>query len=252
MSTATKIEWCDATFNPWIGCTKVSPGCAHCYAATLDSQRYSKNLGGGTKVAPVSHWGPGAPRHLTSTWRDPIKWNRQAAPDFAGPHPWFSGPRPRIFCASLADWLDSEVPLAWLSDLLALIRGTPHLDWLLLTKRPQNWRSRLQELASTQADIGSQIASEWLSGRPLPNIWVGTTTEDQARADERIPLLLQIPARVRFLSCEPMLGPVDLSSVLRPPFRHVPLSHPHPRSRRPPHRPRPPHRRILTSNTLPG
>jgi protein gp37 len=192
MGTNSKIEWCDHTFNPWEGCSKVSPGCAHCYAETRNAR-----FGGGT--AP--NWGPGAPRRRTSAqnWKQPLKWNREAAP----------GTRPRVFCASLADWLDDEVPALWLSDLLNLIRVCRNLDWLLLTKRPQNCGPRLEAVAK-EGGIGAQIASEWLAGRPMGNIWVGTTVEDQKRADERILMLVDIPARRRFLSCEPLLGPVDL------------------------------------------
>lgn len=132
----TNIEWCDHTFNPWIGCTKVSPGCAHCYAETRD-----KRFTGGI------HWGRGAPRNRTSpsNWNEPIKWNNGAAKLAANCSQAFEYPsrRPRVFCASLADWLDDEVPIKWLADLLDLIRDTPNLDWLLLTKRPQNWEKRM-------------------------------------------------------------------------------------------------------------
>lgn len=220
MSANSKIEWCDHTFNPWIGCTKVSPGCAHCYAEARD-QRFAGGV----------HWGKGAPRKLTTdaNWRLPVKWNRDAAGDVenfqigvlagaAMPVPR----RPRVFCASLADWLDDEVPAEWLYDLLALIHKTPNLDWLLLTKRPENWESRLRAAAAQctidPLDIVDRIHS-WLAARHewsrIPaNVWIGTTVEDQARAEERIPALLTIPARVRFLSCEPLLGPVDIPKVL--------------------------------------
>jgi protein gp37 len=193
MGENTKIEWCDFTFNPWIGCAKVSPGCAHCYAAAQDQFR---------KWTPEG-WGAGKPRKRTSEayWKEPVKWNKAAEA---------AGTRPRGFCASLADWLDDEVPIEWLSDLLYLIIKCKHLDWLLLTKRPQLWRKRLQEVAN-HSDVGGMIAQHWLDGYAPPNVWIGTTVEDQVRADERIPLLLAIPARVRFLSCEPLLGAVDFS-----------------------------------------
>lgn len=205
MGQNTNIEWTDHTFNAWTGCTKVSPGCANCYAATLDTMRFSKTLGNGTKEAPVSHWGKGSPRHRTSesNWREPLKWNRKAAG---------AENRPRVFCSSLADWLDEEVPIQWLSDLLYLVVKCSALDWQLLTKRPQYWLTRMTEV-STLGDVGSQIAKEWLAGNAPPNVWLGTTVEDQTRADERVPLLLSIPAKVRFLSVEPMLGPVDLVNL---------------------------------------
>lgn len=203
----TAIEWTDHTFNPWIGCTKISPGCAHCYAETRD-----------IRLHQGKHWGKGAPRHRTSAanWSEPQKWNREARDAQAAHYPP-SVPyvRPRVFCASLADWLDDEVPVQWLSDLLCLaIFKCTHLDWLLLTKRPQHWAERLIEVAKLD-DIGGQIAQQWLAGKVPPNVWVGTTVEDQARADERIPELLSIPAKVRFLSCEPLLGPVHLRKAAK-------------------------------------
>jgi hypothetical protein len=127
VSANSKIEWTDHTFNPWIGCTKVSPGCAHCYAETEDKRR------GWT----AEGWGKGKPRKRTSAayWKQPLKWNRdqlfecdECGKRFLSP---VTGPvccgfipnrvRPRVFCASLADWLDDEVPIEWLADLLALI-----------------------------------------------------------------------------------------------------------------------------------
>lgn len=218
----SKIEWTDHTFNPWIGCTKVSPGCANCYAEARD-QRFA----GG------AHWGKDAPRQRTSeaNWLGPVGWNRNAnicpicSEAYSEPVDCMCNGqmnptrRARVFCASLADWLDDEVPLGWLADLLALIHATPNLDWLLLTKRPENWGHRVHYataylLAAKLAAGGA--ANAWCHGRAPENVWIGTTVEDQARADERIPQLLQIPARVRFLSCEPLLGPVDLRMRVKP------------------------------------
>lgn len=211
----TTIEWCDFTFNSWIGCSKVSPGCANCYAATQDAFR---------KWTPQG-WGRGKPRRRTSiaNWREPVKWDREAGEILAAYNREVQGSfghldemmdeprRPRVFCASLADWLDDEVPIEWLADLLDLIRRTPNLDWLLLTKRPQNWRKRLSDWGDYSPPTETQgLAYDWLQGMPPSNVWIGTTAEDQERADERIPHLLSIPARVRFLSCEPLLGPVNL------------------------------------------
>lgn len=191
------IEWTTHTFNPWIGCTKVSPGCAHCYAETLMDTRYGR-----------VKWGAGNPRVRTSdaNWKQPRRWNREAE---------HATSRPRVFCASLADWLDDDhVPIEWLQDLFALIRATPNLDWLLLTKRPQNWKTRVASaILECRSACGGrcQWLQDWLNGAPPANVWIGTTVEDQVRANERIPALLLIPARVRFLSCEPLLGPVDLA-----------------------------------------
>lgn len=204
----SQIEWCDHTFNPWEGCTKVSPGCANCYA-----EARNKRWAGG------ANWGPGAPRRRTSesNWRQPLKWDREAKRRMETEAPWGEYRRPRVFCASLADWLDDEVPIEWLADLLELIRLTTNLDWLLLTKRPENWRARVCMVGDWMLTHGKiaeygQIINPWVHAMPQApvNVWIGTTVEDQKRADERIPLLLAIPAHVRFLSCEPLLGPVNL------------------------------------------
>ncbi len=207
----TKIEWADHTANFWSGCTKVSPGCANCYAATL-SKRAPKTLG---------KWGTGAPRVQHKAGPEMVrKLEKQQAEivrcaNLAGEHP---PRRPRIFVNSLSDWLDPEVPVEWLAELLATIDAAPHLDFLLLTKRPQLWRKRIKEAFRRLEDFGygardtaDVMLDQWLDGKPPHNVWIGTTVEDQQRADERIPQLLKIPARVRFLSCEPLLGPVDLN-----------------------------------------
>jgi protein gp37 len=173
MGTETAIEWTDHTFNPWIGCTNVSPACDNCYAEKLVT-RYG-----------WAKWGAGEPRKRTSAtnWHKPMQWNRAAAK---------AGTRRRVFCASLADVFDAEVPDRWRLDLMQLIHATPSLDWQLLTKRPQ-------------------VAKKWFDVQAMPsNIWMGTTVEDQKMADLRIPILLSIPAKVRFLSCEPLLEKVRL------------------------------------------
>lgn len=178
MGETTEISWTDHTFNPWIGCTKVSAACDHCYAETL-AKRYG-----------WAEWGPGEQRKRTreANWLKPIAWNKAAARD---------GVRRRVFCASLADIFDAEVSDTWRDELFAyVIMATPHLDWLLLTKRPQ-------------------VALKWFTEHPAPrNVWLGTTVEDQKMADLRIPILLSVPGiSVRFLSCEPLLGPVDLGKL---------------------------------------
>lgn len=178
MGENSKIEWCDHTFNPWIGCQKVSPGCDFCYAETQNNFR--KWNGG--------EWGPHAPRKRTSpgNWKKPLLWALEARA---------TGTRPRVFCASLADVFDNQAPDGARDDLWSLIRATPELDWLLLTKRPEN--------------IAKMLPADWGDG--YPNVWLGTTVEDQANADRRIPILCKVPARLRFLSCEPLLGPVNLT-----------------------------------------
>jgi protein gp37 len=180
MAQNSKIEWTDHTFNPWIGCTNVSPGCDHCYA-----ESWSKRSG-------LVKWGNN-PRRRTSEayWRAPLKW--QAA-DAA--HQAQYGRRQRVFCASLADVFDNKVSPDWRADLFALIAVTPALDWLLLTKRPQN--------------ITKMLPRTWPDGG-MPNVWLGTTAEDQDRFDQRWPVLSRVPAVVRFISYEPAIGPVRLN-----------------------------------------
>lgn len=196
MSENSKIEWTDHTFNPWEGCQKVGPGCDHCYAETRNAR-----FGGGVAI----NWGPGAQRRRTSpaNWRKPLQWNANAEA-FQTEH----GRRQRVFCASLADVFDNEVDIIWLADLLQLIWLTPNLDWLLLTKRIGNALPRIQEAAKRKEAYG--MAAAWLHGTPPENVWLGATVVNQEEADRDIPKLLAVPARVRFLSMEPLLGPVNL------------------------------------------
>lgn len=220
----SNIQWTDYTFNPWIGCRKVAAECLNCYAETLDKNRFSKTMPGCSKEAPISHWGSG-PRYRTSesNWREPLKWNKAAAKAheeavmdicaIGGGAP-MPPSRPRVFCASLSDWLDDEnVPIEWLADLMKLIHSTPYLDWLMLTKRPQNWRDRVamamlfrdnqRQSEFDQRSEDALMAGYWLGGKPPANVWIGVSAgADQAAA-------LAIPARIHFLSCEPMLRPLD-------------------------------------------
>ncbi|AUN95437.1 phage Gp37/Gp68 family protein [Pseudazoarcus pumilus] len=229
MAEHSKIEWCDSTFNPWIGCTKVSPACDHCYAERLDS----RGIFGG------AHWGPGVPRKRTSpgNWRKPLAWNAQEfveCPACGWRGEWreadlrngccprcnhlperFKPARRRVFCASLGDWLD-KVPVEWRRDLFNLIAATPNLDWLLLTKRIGNLSKMLHEIADMPrpgSHAGDLMAHHWRNGTPPANVWIGATICNQQEADRDIPKLLAVPAAVRFLSIEPMLGPVDLLNM---------------------------------------
>lgn len=239
MGANSKIEWTHHTFNPWIGCSKVSPGCANCYAEEMMDKRYGK-----------AQWGPIGTRRRTSdtNWKKPLQWNKAAAA---------AGERHRVFCASLADvfedfrgkvidhhggemllcrscggsnvmhrecWTPGETNICFCRNsacpdfqedqpkmpgtldhlrmkLFNLILQTPNLDWLLLTKRPENV-CRMMPFHRSEL--------------PLPNIWVGTSVENQEQADKRIPELLKIPAQVRFLSMEPLLGRVDLFKSVKP------------------------------------
>jgi protein gp37 len=195
MSENTKIEWADHTFNPWEGCQKVGPGCDNCYAEARNA-RFS----GGSPI----NWGPGAPRRRTSeaNWKLPLKWNRQAAT---------GGGRFRVFCLSLADVFDNAVDPMWRVDLLRLIAETPHLDWLLLTKRIGNARQMLTDAFRTGWPEHGSVWERW--GEMFPNIWIGATVVNQAEANRDIPKLLAAPASVRFLSVEPMLGPLNLKEI---------------------------------------
>jgi protein gp37 len=176
----SKIEWTDHTFNPWMGCQKVSPGCDRCYAETMMDKRFNK-----------VEWGPHGERKRTSeqNWKAPLRWAKQARG---------SETRPRVFCASLADVWDNRAPAEWRSDLFHLIRATPELDWLLLTKRPENIRRMLPR------------AIEGLPAWPWRNVWLGTTCEDQHHYDRRWSILSAIPAQVHFISYEPALGRLQL------------------------------------------
>lgn len=184
MAENSKIEWTHHTFNPWIGCTKVSPGCAHCYAENLMDTRYGR-----------VEWGKGKPRSRTGAdnWSKPKRWNQAA-----------TGERQRVFCASLADWMDDEVPIEWLQDLLALIDACQNLDWLLLTKRPENIYPRMMAAMNGNFDRLRTFAEH------MPHVWLGTSAEDQTRWDSRMLSLLPIKASVHFVSAEPLLGPIDM------------------------------------------
>lgn len=242
MGTTSAIAWTDFTSNEWEGCTKVSPACAHCYAAT----RNARNLTG-----PESNWGAGAPRRRNGTAarnvsqkvaaairtdryhrcddcgqafiRTPSKGCAQCGPGTA------STPmtRARCFSASLSDWLDDDgVPVEWLANLLHNVRTTADvITWQLLTKRPENWARRMMEVhkfleaekpgkegfSATTVMLYRWLES-WMQGDPPENVWVGVTAENADWLRSRMPHLTAIPARVRFLSCEPLLGPITARS----------------------------------------
>jgi len=185
MAEHSKIEWTDHTFNPWEGCQKVGPGCDYCYAESRNA-RYADGQ--------AVNRGPGAPRRRTSAanWRKPLAWNKAHAEFFA-----LHGRRQRVFCSSLADVFDNAVDRAWHRDLFDLIELTPNLDWLLLTKRIGNVVRMLP-------------THDWAA---RDNVWLGATICNQDEADRDIPKLLAVPAAKRFLSMEPMLGPVDLARI---------------------------------------
>lgn len=177
MAKNSQIEWTHHTFNPWWGCTKVSPACDNCYAE-LWAKRMGKQL-----------WGTSAPRRFfgDTHWREPLRWNEEAR---------IAQHRERVFCASMSDVFERRAELnEQRKRLWALIEQTTNLDWLLLTKRPQN----IERMAP------------WSDTWPS-NVWVGTSVENQQIAEQRLPFLLKNNAAVRFLSCEPLLGPLNLRS----------------------------------------
>lgn len=177
MAENSKIEWTDHTFNPWMGCTRISPGCDHCYAEAISKRTGSPEL-----------WQGQRRRTSESYWRQPLKWQAEARK---------SGTRRKVFCASMGDVFDNQVDPAWREDLWTVILLTPNLDWQLLTKRPQN--------------IRKMLPASWDQG--WPNVWLGTSAENQEEANRRIPHLLAVPAALHFLSCEPLLGFIDLADA---------------------------------------
>jgi len=261
MAENTKIEWAHHTFNPWLGCTKVSPACKNCYA----ERDFDHRLG-------QVQWGPNGTRVLTSNdnWAKPLKWNREVQKQFEAaqaqwvfdccvetksyPEPELKQFRKRVFCASLADvfedWQGSIVnskgqrgvvtraDSVWFTNcpvsncrdltmddvrtrLFALIDATPNLDWLLLTKRPENIKKMIPCRTDTSCD--GDCADCSLDGsrcRSRKNIWLGCSVENQEYADKRIPELLKCRdlSPVLFLSCEPLLGPVDLPGDVHCPY----------------------------------
>jgi len=178
MAENSKIEWTTHTFNPWIGCQKVGPGCDHCYAETWDARGLQQR---------ESRWGAHAERTRTSAanWRKPLAWNKAAAG---------LAERPRVFCASLADVFDNHQSVLpeWRDDLWRLIDATSNLDWLLLTKRPEN----ILTFGMPSSD----------------NFWMGTTAENQKMYDYRVPILAMVDAPMRFVSVEPQLEKIDIFS----------------------------------------
>jgi len=225
MSEQTKIPWCDSTINFWEDCTKVSPGCVNCYAEARDKRMM---------IEPVIHWGKGALRRKSkSAVQQALAMNRKPwVCDACG---YFSDDRRtkggllycakcecfrhyhrrRVFSLSLGDWLDPDVPIEWLAEMLDTIRKCDAVNWILCTKRPELFLDRMWHVLN--AGVPQQMHL-WLLGwvdmnTPPSNVWILTSVEDQKRADERIPNLLKIPAVVRGLSCEPLLGLINLNET---------------------------------------
>lgn len=218
MGDRTGIAWTDASWNPVRGCTRVSPGCVHCYAETV-AARFS---GPGQPYQGLAQWvtRPGGEREARWTGKlafvetmldQPLRWRR---------------PR-RIFVNSMSDLFHEAMPDEWIDRVFAIMALAPQHVFQVLTKRPERARAYLASLPATGAPdrltrIAARIGAETrgyrgsagLVDRPLPNVWLGVSVEDQARADERIPILLDTPAAVRWISAEPLLGPLDLDRWL--------------------------------------
>lgn len=182
MAENSKIEWTDHTFNGWWGCMKVSEGCQHCYAETF-SKRVGRNI-----------WGPAATTERWRTkgpWRDILKWDKRAKAD---------GVRRKVFCQSMSDFFEDHPQLvSWRNEATEILEQLEWLDVQLLTKRPEN--------------IARMTPAFWTRYQWPAHVWIGTSVENQEAADKRIPELLKVPAAIRFLSCEPLLGPVDISTI---------------------------------------
>lgn len=173
----TKISWTDYTYNPWIGCWEVSPACLNCYAKKVNARR-RKDL--------QAEWVKDGKRSFTKTANDPLRWNREAHE---------KRKRYMVFCLSMGDVFEDHPALVEpRRELFELIRETKNLDWQLLTKRPEN--------------IMGMLPADWGSG--WPNVWMGATMEKQEIYDRRIKPLLEVPAKVHFISAEPLLEPLQL------------------------------------------
>lgn len=215
MMTKSKIEWTDRTWNPTVGCARVSPGCEHCYAETMAARCVSMSAAQGREsvylpVVDVARrrWNRTCvtvPERL----EDPLRWKKPAM----------------VFVNSMSDLFHDDVPFEFIAAVFGIAAATPRHTYQILTKRPERMReffrwieheAYVQELDTADVctsmmklGVGAEVRT-W----PLPNVHLGVSVEDQARAEERIPVLLECPAELRFLSCEPLLGPVDIAECL--------------------------------------
>lgn len=206
----SKIQWTDETWNPTVGCTRVSPGCENCYAERVAHRGMTEAHRGLTRQTARGPVWNGTVRLLPERLEQPLRWRK---------------PR-RVFVDSMSDLFHPDVPDGFIDRVFGVMAFSPKHTFQVLTKRPErmrDWFARTVSGCSREQLVFDEYESLWRnmggsemhvsrgwSGWPLPGVWLGTSVEDQERADERIPPLLQTPAAVRFLSVEPLLGPVDL------------------------------------------
>lgn len=201
MSEKSNIQWTDGTHNFWRGCTKISPGCQQCYAESLVTTRLN------------GEWGKGKPRVMSKDFDAPLRWNKKPWACICGnfyancqagvpicPDCGVECHRRRVFSLSLGDIGDPEVPFQWFNDAMVVVEKSKDIIFQLLTKRPDEFAKRWEK-----------VCRHWMRQEfSLPeNVWLGVSCENQEMADKRIPELLQIPAKVHFISAEPLLGPID-------------------------------------------
>ena len=198
MADNTAIEWTDATWNPITGCSVVSPGCTNCYAMRLAGTRlkHHPSRAGLTREVNGNHVWTGETRFNEAELAKPLRWKR---------------PR-RVFVCAHGDLFHESVPDEWIDRVFAVMALAPQHSFQVLTKRAARMREYLTNLPGRIRDWDCDSGLDFVQ-LPLPNVWLGVSVEDQARADARIPDLLATPAAVRWLSCEPLLGPVDLQNL---------------------------------------
>src|SRR3990167_1053022 len=189
MSEHTGIEWTDRTWNPWMGCERVSPGCDHCYMFS-EQKRHGRD--------------PSVVVRSKTTFDAPLKWK---APN--------DGTGNLVFTCSWSDWFHKDAD-PWRDEAWDIIRRTPHLTYQILTKRPERIAEHLPKMCfscgvSDTIHAEAMVHSHGFQGWPWPNVWLGTSIETQQYAEKRIPILTSVPAKVHFLSCEPLLGPIHFS-----------------------------------------
>lgn len=247
MSEKTKIQWCDSTVNLWSGCTKVDLDCKNCYAETLSARGMTVGKGEDARKT-LGEWGKDKPRQLhESAFELAVKLNKKpwicdvCGVSVATPLDSATGHigsecfnhnikyhRRRIFSLSLGDWLDDEVPVEWLARMLKTVFECSDVTWILLTKRPELFRVRLEQVASwcngqKVSEVWRFLAwiCDWVNGNPPRGIWILTSVGHQKAVDERVPELLKIPAVVHGLSVEPLTESVSLEPWISRPHNHT-------------------------------